>query len=125
MTAGEPSPEQIIQFLEANIASVEQLEILRLLSANRGREWRAAVLARQVQSPPQVVAQHLIALEARGLLTLHRGGELACRHGSRTPQLAQMLNHLLQFYNERPVSTIRLIYSRLSADARGRLPKSH
>ncbi len=114
MSSGELSPNQIIQFLEANIESVEQLEILRILSTNRGREWHVAELALPVQSPPQTVARHLTALEARGLLTLRHGGELACCHGPRTPQLADMLNHLLQFYNERPVSTIRMIYARSS-----------
>ena len=108
-------PEGILAFLDANIDSVEQLEILRLLSVNRGRTWYAAELARQVQTLPQSVARHLAALEARGLLTVRRQGEPVYLFGSPSPQVARMLDDLLHCYNERPVSMIRRIASRSSA----------
>jgi len=115
-THEEALPEEIVKFLDANIESVEQLEVLRLLSVNRGRAWRVAELARQVQTPPHSMARHLAALESRALLTVRREGEPAYLHGSPTPQIAQLLNDLLRCYNERPVSMIKRIYARPSTD---------
>jgi predicted ArsR family transcriptional regulator len=108
----EAFPQEILAFLDANIESVEQLEILRLLSINRGRSWSVAALARQVQTSPRLMAGHLATLEARGLLTVRKQGAPVYLFGSSTPESARMLNDLLQCYNERPVSMIKRIYSR-------------
>lgn len=112
----EAFPQEILAFLDANIESVEQLEILRLLSVNRGRSWSVSALARQVQTSPPLMAGHLATLEARGLLTARKQGAPAYLHGPSTPEAARMLNDLLRCYNERPVSMIKRIYSRPSPD---------
>lgn len=109
----DPLPEEVKQFVEANVASVDQLEVLRLLGEDRQREWSAAELARELQAPPQDMPAQLGALQARGLLAVTpRGTELYCRHGARTPELEAMLDRLLQVYRQRPVTLIRLVSAR-------------
>lgn len=109
----DPLPEEVKQFMEANIDSVEQLEILRVLGEDPQREWPAAELAREVQTPASNILTHLAALRARGLLvTETRGADLFCRHGADSREREGMLTRLLQVYRERPVSMIRLVYAR-------------
>jgi hypothetical protein len=106
-------PEEVNRFLEANIDSVEQLEILRVLGEDPAREWAAADLAQAVQAQPQTIGPHLIALQGRGLLaTATRGTDLFCRYGPATPELGDMVSRLLQAYRERPVTMINLVYAR-------------
>jgi hypothetical protein len=110
-----PIPEDIKRFLDRNIETLEQLEILRILGEDRAQARDASALAEMVQTQPQIAAQHLAALDARGLLTLavDGTGQLA-RHGPKTPELEDMVNRLLQLYKERPVTLIKLVYARAS-----------
>ncbi len=106
----EPLPEATARFLKANIDSVEQLEVLRALAADRNRVWDCRALAGEVQARPQAVARHLDALERRGLITVARGPIPTYRYGANTPELEDAVSRLLQLYNERPVTLIRLVY---------------
>lgn len=108
----EPLPEDTKRFLEVNIDSLDQLEILRVLGEDPQKEWRAANLAREAQAAPQTIGTHLTVLQARGLLTLQtRDAELFCRYGAANSELAERLARLLQVYRERPVTIIKLIYA--------------
>jgi predicted ArsR family transcriptional regulator len=111
----EPFPEDVTRFLETNIGSVDELEVLRVLSGDRGVEFDATVLAKGVQVPAEAISAHLDALERRGLLTVIRGPGVAYRHGAHTPELEAALGRLLQMYNERPVTMIRMVYARANS----------
>ncbi|MEX0586192.1 MAG: hypothetical protein WD176_06090 [Pirellulales bacterium] len=79
----DPIPGNIVRFMQANIESLEQLELLRVLSEQPDREWEMEPLGREAQAGPQVAA-HLIALSARGLVTVvTTGGKTSYRHGGR------------------------------------------
>jgi hypothetical protein len=109
----DPFPEEVKRFMDQNIESIEQLEILRILGEDPEKEWSATVLAREVQAPPQGIAAHLAGLHSRGLLTsVPRDKDLFWRYGPRTPELEQMVGRLLQLYRQRPVTMINLVYSR-------------
>lgn len=109
----DPLPEEVKHFLEANIDSVDQLEILRILGEDRQKEWSAAKMASEVQTQPQAIGSHLTALHARGLIVFEtRDGDLFCRYGPATPELEDRVNQLLQVYRERPVTMIKLVYVR-------------
>lgn len=109
----DPLPEEVRVFLEANIDSVDQLEILRVLGEDRQKEWSAAGIAREVQVQPKAIGSHLTALHARGLMVLTtRDTGLFCRYGPATPELEERMNRLLQVYRERPVTMIKLVYVR-------------
>jgi len=108
----DPIPQDIARFMQANIESLEQLELLRVLGEDPNKEWEPAPLGREVQADPQTAASHLAALSSRGLLTvIMRGTEKFYRHGCGSPALDKTLSQLLQMYKERPVSMIRLVYA--------------
>lgn len=107
-----PLPEEVKRFLEADIDSVDQLEILRVLGEDPHKEWLADDLAREAQTALQSIAAHLAVLQERGLLLLEmRGSALFCRYGPRSPELAERVARLLQVYRERPVTMIKLVYA--------------
>jgi hypothetical protein len=109
----DPLPEDVRLFLDAAIQSVDQLEILRLLGENPSRTWTAAELAPEIQASPEVVAQDLSALQARGLIAQEHGATgPVWRHGPHTPELDARLGRFLQLYRERPVSMIKAVYNR-------------
>ncbi len=108
----EPFPDEIERFIEDHIELVDQLEILRILAADRGKEWSSAALAQEVQVQPQTILLHLHALETRGLLAVVSAPGPFYKYGPRTPELEGKVSRLLSLYNERPVTMIRMVYAR-------------
>lgn len=106
-------PEEVKRFLDEHIESIDQLEILRVLSEDPQRAWSTGDLAKAVQAPSSTVATQVAALLARGLVvTAAQGTTILFRHGQLTPQLTTELDHALQLYRERPVTMIRMVYAR-------------
>lgn len=115
MTTSDPIPERLALFLDRNVESIEQLEILRILGETSDQEWRSSDLARDAQIRPADISSQLAALEQRRLLkTEQRGNELFCRYGPATPEISEQLADLLRFYKERPVTLIRMVYNRVN-----------
>jgi predicted transcriptional regulator len=107
--------DDVVAFLDANVESFEQLELLRMLGEAREKEWQIAALAKEVQVDAPTATRHLAALCGRGLITrVATGSESAYRFGCQTPELEQKLVDTLQVYNERPVSMIKLVYAQAS-----------
>ncbi|MEO2090791.1 MAG: hypothetical protein ABGY75_15000 [Gemmataceae bacterium] len=108
----EPIPEDVRQFLDRSIESIDQLEVLRVLGDDREAEWTAGQLGEVVQADPAAVSGHVAALHARGLLAAEKKGtDWVCRYGPRADLEPQVVR-LLQCYRERPVSMIKLVYAR-------------
>jgi hypothetical protein len=104
-------PEEIVRFLYEHVESIDQLEILRVLGEDPGRDWDAVALAGTIQAEPPTVRAHLVAMHARGLLAMTgREGGHTFRHGARTPELEDKLRRLLLLYKERPVTMIKIVY---------------
>lgn len=109
----DPLSDDVRRFLDENVESLEQLEILRVLAEDPGRAWGATELAGAIQAEPATAAKHLTALGGRGLITLTTAGaEAAGRHGARTPELGAKVDALLAAYRQRPVTMIKLVYER-------------
>jgi hypothetical protein len=112
-------PEDIERFLSANIESIDQLEVLRVLGEQPGTEWCAADLAGEVQTGEQALGAHLAALLSRGLVTsVGQGPDQRWRHGARTSELEGLVGRLLQVYRERPVTLIKMVYAGAGARLR-------
>lgn len=110
-------PDHIKKFVDQNIETIDQLEILRVLSEHRTQEWSVLHLSREVQAQPGVITNHLAALKSRGLLTsIARGQETLWMYTAQTPELDKSVQDLLQCYQERPVTMIRMVYAK-AADA--------
>jgi DNA-binding MarR family transcriptional regulator len=103
---------EIKQFLDANIKSIDQLEILRVLAESQGKGWNLADLSKELQSSPETISAHIAELSARGLLiTSSPGGDVISRFGAATPELESQVSSVLQLYQERPVTMIKLVYA--------------
>jgi DNA-binding MarR family transcriptional regulator len=116
VTQSDPIPEPIARFLDCNVESIEQLEMLRVLGEAPGKEWTAGDLAKEVQCRSADIGGHLAALQQRGLLkTEQRQSLTICRHAPATPEIEGQLDELLRFYKERPVTLIKAVYERAQA----------
>ena len=106
----DPIPTSIQRFLHANIESVDQLEILRMLHSDAQREFLASELSKERQLSVEEIARHITILESRGLLTIVSPQPLVCRYGGRSTEVNGELELLIKTYIERPVSVIRMVY---------------
>jgi hypothetical protein len=106
-------PDDVRRFLDENVETIDQLELLRLLWEDPGAERTDAALADELQLPRAAAAAHVAALAGRGLLHGEpRAGGWACRYGPRDPAADALLRKVLQLYRERPVSMIKLVAAR-------------
>jgi hypothetical protein len=112
----DPLSPEVRKFLHENIDSVEQLEILRVLAEDPGREWAMADLSKVVQSTADQLAADVVVLQSRGLLNLQLvEGRKSVRNGPRSAELEEQTQRLMEAYRQRPVTMIRLVYARATA----------
>ncbi len=115
----ESFPEDVRQFLQHSIASVEHLEILRILGEDQTREWIDYEIGKQAQIAAETIRDHLQYLEQRGLLRCRTNETgVVCQFGPHSTDLADKVTRLLELYRQRPVTMIRLVYERPSASLR-------
>jgi hypothetical protein len=115
----EPIPEDLRQFLQSYITSVEQLEILRILGEDPAREWTAEDIGKLAQVSVESIRIKLQELQQRGLLRCRvEETALFCQFGPHTQDLDDALRRLLTLYRQRPVSMIRLVYERPASSLR-------
>ena len=68
---GKRLPDGVNRFLAAYIDSVEQLQVLILLSEEPGEAWTAAEVSQRLKTSPGSVVIRLAALVRQGLLEQH------------------------------------------------------
>jgi hypothetical protein len=110
MTAdsSHPIPLHLRQFIRANVNSVEQLEILILLSDNPTRAWSVADVFRHVQSSEKSVLDCLEGFCAASLA--YRTPDGLYSFSSSDAELARTARALTRAYRERRTSVIVCIY---------------
>lgn len=101
----------LVAFVQRHIRTVEQLEILLLLSKDTSRSWTPSAVYEVTKSNLQSVRQRLKELCQDGILTPDEGREPSYRFDSRNHGLAQLVQELAALYQERPVRVLHLIYS--------------
>jgi hypothetical protein len=106
----DPIPNAVALFLQANIDSVDQLEILRLIAKNSEQEYSDVQLAKDLQISQELVESQVKALHSRGLLNLVSEQPLVFKYGTRSSEQEIPLQTLIQTYLERPVSLIKMVY---------------
>jgi hypothetical protein len=62
-------PTEVVEFVSAYIRSLDQLEVLLLLSALPDREWSVSAIDSVVRSNPEVVAQWLEGFVQSGIVS--------------------------------------------------------
>jgi DNA-binding MarR family transcriptional regulator len=104
-------PDEVREFITANINSVAQLEVLLLLRRESGVAWSAEDVARALYTTPEMMAAQLAELETRGLLRKTSGSADVYSYAPSTPQLAAAVDLLANLYKERRVTVITTIYA--------------
>ena len=99
---------ELRQFVANYLTSVEQLEVLCLLSENPGKAFSAPEAFRSIQSSEKSVADCLEAFRGAGLVVSDTPGTY--RFAPREQQQAQLVAELAKTYRERRVSVIECIY---------------
>ncbi|HTD65305.1 MAG TPA: hypothetical protein VK846_02090 [Candidatus Limnocylindria bacterium] len=107
-------PESVVRFIASHIRSLEQLEVLLLLSAQPHRDWTAADVYNVVRSSEASIFERLDELRMSGLLSsVESGGSVAktYRFAPSSPELAAVTDLLAHEHKERRVKIVELIYS--------------
>ena len=99
-------------FISEYIDSAEQLEVLLLLHADRGRDFTAAEVSQRVYTVPAAALLRLDALGSAGLLTSDRAADPRYRYAPNTPGLAGRVDALARAYRADRVAVVRLIYAK-------------
>jgi len=109
-----PSPfsDGFREFVRDNIVSVEQIQVLSLLSAQPDRVWSARELSTEVTSTPASILHRLGLLAQRKLVEGDEHDGFRYRSDAKHDPFVRELR--AQFI-ERPVSVIGLIFSSSSA----------
>ena len=98
------------QFILKHIESVDHLRALLLLRSEPDRGWSAMEAGGRLYLQPRQIAGVLASLKAAGLL--HEGTGATFSFKPANQNLAELVEELATLDKERPVTLIKLIYSR-------------
>jgi hypothetical protein len=107
-------PDQVRRFLSRYIRSLEQLEVLMLVSALPDREWTVDAVFSVVQTNRSLVQQRLDEFVKQGILM--RGTEGVYRFAPQSDALAKDIAAMASFYKLSRHKVIELIYATPSDD---------
>jgi DNA-binding IclR family transcriptional regulator len=102
-------PVEVRQFVANYIKSLDQLEILLLVSALPDHEWSVDDVYRVVLSNPAIVAERLENFVQVGLLKCS-GSPPMYSYGPRTPELGNQIAALSAVYKMSRHKMVELIY---------------
>ena len=101
---------ELDQFIASNIHTVEEVEILALLSRSPDTFWSADAVAQRLSLKPDLVAARCRDLQRRGLLRAGESGPVY-RFAPADDKVRQQVLELVDAYNDRRISVINSIYS--------------
>lgn len=104
--------KELDHFIAAEVNSLEQLEILLLLSGNPHKWWTANGVYDVVKSSPQSVQDRLNEMVGKGILRKETDSETRYQFGSTEGIIWNTINELREAYKERPVKVVQAIYSK-------------
>ena len=104
--------KELDAFIADEIKSLEQLEILLLLSGNPHKWWSVATVYEVIKSSTASVAARLEELVARGVIRGEKGAETRYQFSPEDQSLWRIVTELREAYKERPVKVVQAIYSK-------------
>lgn len=99
-------------FIASEIQSLEQLEILFLLSGNPHKWWTAKSVYEVVKSSLQSVQERLNQMVQRGLIKEETGSEVHYQFAPADEGMWRIVAELRDAYKERSVKVVQAIYSK-------------
>jgi hypothetical protein len=103
-------PSDVQQFVRNYITSLDQLEILLLVSALPGRDWTAQAVYRVVLSTPESVQTRLEGFVKSGLLTRSDAEPPAYRYAPGSDTIARQVSELAAAFQLGRHRIVELIY---------------
>jgi hypothetical protein len=104
--------KELDAFIAEEMKSLEQLEILLLISGNPHKWWSAGTVYEVIKSNPASVAARLDEMAARGVVRKEGGAEARYQFSPEDPALWKIVTELREAYKERPVKVVQAIYSK-------------
>lgn len=104
--------DELDKFIATEINSLEQLEILLLLSGNPHKWWTAQGVYEVIKSSPQSVQERLNEMQERGILRKETDSEVRYQFGPTEGTIWRTINELREAYKERSVKVVQAIYSK-------------
>jgi hypothetical protein len=111
-------PTEVEKFILNYIDSVEQLEILLLLSASLEKSWTVEQLNARIQSSPASVIQRLEGLVSRGLLAVSTTDPVTYQFRPANPDLVAAVEALATTYKERRLKVLECLFSKPQSSLR-------
>lgn len=112
MTPNEnPVSDRLRSFLKEYITSLEQLEILLLLSNEPGRTWNIEQVFKVTQSNHASVAERLRSLAGVGFLAVEDDAGTVFRFRPKSPELTDLVKELGRTYPMARARIIEIIFS--------------
>lgn len=108
--AADPITPALQQFISRYVHSVEQIEILTLVSESPTTKWTVTQVFRTIQSSEKSVAEALATFCEAGLLISERAG--VYQFSAKTAELNQEVTDLVKAYRERRVTIVETIYKK-------------
>jgi hypothetical protein len=105
------SPE-LDKFIAAELQSLEQLEILLLLSGNPHRWWTAKSVYEVIKSSISSVQDRLTELVNRSVLKTETDSEVRYQFSPASDDLWRVVTELREAYKERPVKVVQALYNK-------------
>ena len=116
MSESEFDPS-VKEFLETQVTSLVQLEVLLLLRKSEGRAWSAKEIGHELRSDIAWIEEHLDSLVVTGFLVL---GEADARatysYAPSTEDVRRLADGVACAYEERRLGVISLVYAGSSID---------
>jgi hypothetical protein len=111
MTSNQGMTEAARALVESRLDSVEMVEVLLLLHADRERCWTVDEVAGASGLDTVTASRHLILLRQRGLLTVAMGGDASYTYGAQG-ELAGAVDDLMECYRTRPMELASVMAAR-------------
>jgi hypothetical protein len=103
-------PVEVRQFVQKYVRTLDQLEVLLLLSALPDRDWSVNDVYNVVRSSPALVSERLESLTAAGMLA-RSGDPPVYRYQPRSEELSRAISALSATYQLSRHRIVELIYA--------------
>lgn len=101
--------EPLKSFLQQRLASIEQIEIVLLLRADRERSWSAPEVAAELRMPPESAAMRLFLLASSGMLLFEPSGVPRYRYAGGDAETDARVAELVEVYTNNKNGVAALI----------------
>jgi hypothetical protein len=106
-------PEELCLFIQKTIPTIDAAELLVLLARDPARHWRFGEIVHELR-PTEIaeseIKRCLALFLANGLVVDNQ--DAGFQYRPATPSLDATVHALAKVFNQRPVTLIRVIYSR-------------